>query len=114
MHHGKLVSISSGTTPHIHHSSHLRDRVITNTGIADLRGQSDSEVIKLLAVADPRFQDELLHIAKENGKSHAITEIPGLQRSNLPDYRRIAASKPWRDLGLLLGLLFGTDQPKTN
>ena len=36
---------------------HLRDIVVTEYGIADLRGQTDSEVIaRLLAVSDSRFQ----------------------------------------------------------
>src|SRR5215472_4587520 len=39
---------------------HLRDIVVTEYGIADLRGKSDRDVIAaMLAVADSRFQDEL-------------------------------------------------------
>jgi acyl-CoA hydrolase len=42
---------------------------ITEYGIADVRGQSDAEVIKrLLAISESRFQDELLARAKVNGK----------------------------------------------
>lgn len=48
---------------------HLRDIVVTEYGIADLRGQTDSEVIaRLLAISDSRFQDRLLAQAKEAGK----------------------------------------------
>src|SRR5215472_14678444 len=44
---------------------HLRDIVVTEYGIADLRGKSDRDVIAaMLAVADSRFQDELLRRAR--------------------------------------------------
>jgi acyl-CoA hydrolase len=46
---------------HVTIPRHLRDIVITEYGVADLRGQNDSEVVKrLIAVADSRFQDELV------------------------------------------------------
>ena len=109
VHHGKLVSNIVWNYGHTTIPRHLRDVVITEYGIADLRGQSDSEVIKrLLAVADSRFQDELLHIAKENGKVARDYEIPASQRSNLPDIVE-SRLKPWRDLGLLPDFPFGTD-----
>jgi len=48
---------------------HLRDIVVTEYGIADLRGQTDSEVIaRLLAISDSRFQPELMEQAKAAGK----------------------------------------------
>ncbi|MFB4394680.1 MULTISPECIES: acetyl-CoA hydrolase/transferase C-terminal domain-containing protein [unclassified Pseudomonas] len=48
---------------------HLRDIVVTEYGIADLRGQTDSEVIaRLLAISDSRFQGDLLVQAKKAGK----------------------------------------------
>ena len=54
---------------HITIPRHLRDIVVTEYGVADLRGQSDGEVIKrLIAVADSRFQDELVKQAKGHGK----------------------------------------------
>ncbi len=109
VHHGKLVSNIVWNYGHTTIPRHLRDVVITEYGIADLRGQSDSEVIKrLLAVADSRFQDELLHTAKENGKVARDYEIPASQRSNLPDIVE-SRLKPWRDLGLLPDFPFGTD-----
>jgi acyl-CoA hydrolase len=40
---------------------HLRDIIITEYGIADLRGKPDKDVImEMIKVADSRFQDELL------------------------------------------------------
>lgn len=48
---------------------HLRDIVVTEYGIADLRGQTDAEVIaRLLAISDSRFQGELIEQAKGAGK----------------------------------------------
>ncbi|MFK8329113.1 acetyl-CoA hydrolase/transferase C-terminal domain-containing protein [Pseudomonas sp. BJa5] len=48
---------------------HLRDVVVTEYGIADLRGQTDAEVIaRLLAISDSRFQAELMEQAKKAGK----------------------------------------------
>ncbi len=64
---------------------HLRDIVITEYGVADLRAQNDSEVIKrLLAIADSRFQPELLQAAKQHGKLAADYQLPEAQRHNLP------------------------------
>ena len=88
---------------------HLRDIVITEYGIADLRGHTDEEVIKrLLAIADSRFQPELVAIAKSNGKLNAAYEVPEVQRHNLPG-RIDAALKQWRDEGLLPDFPLGTD-----
>jgi acyl-CoA hydrolase len=48
---------------------HLRDIVITEYGIADLRGKSDAQVIEaLLNIADSRFQPALLDQAQMAGK----------------------------------------------
>ncbi|PWB32755.1 acetyl-CoA hydrolase [Pseudomonas sp. SDI] len=48
---------------------HLRDIVVTEYGIADLRGQTDAEVIaRLLAISDSRFQAELIEQAQQAGK----------------------------------------------
>jgi len=88
---------------------HLRDIVITEYGIADLRGHTDEEVIKrLLAITDSRFQGELVAVAKANGKLDARYQIPEAQRHNLPE-RIEAALKPWHDEGLLPDFPLGTD-----
>src|SRR5476651_1437470 len=48
---------------------HLRDIVITEYGIADLRGQTDAKVIEaLLNITDSRFQNELIEQAQKIGK----------------------------------------------
>jgi acyl-CoA hydrolase len=88
---------------------HLRDIVITEYGIADLRGQADNEVIKrLLAVADSRFQAELLASAKANGKLEADYQIPPSRRRNVP--QAIEQSLTGEGLKVLLpDFPFGTD-----
>lgn len=88
---------------------HLRDIVVTEYGIADLRGKSDREVIAaMLNVTDSRWQGELLHRAKDAGKIERNYEIPNEARDNTPD--AIARKlKPARDSGLLPDFPFGTD-----
>ena len=64
---------------------HLRDIIITEYGIADIRGKSDSEVIAaMLNITDSRFQDELLAKAKRNGKIVQDYVIPTEYRNNTP------------------------------
>jgi acyl-CoA hydrolase len=64
---------------------HLRDIVITEYGIADLRGQSDAECIKrLLAISDARFQGELLASAKKAGKIDKHFTLPSAWQNNCP------------------------------
>jgi Acetyl-CoA hydrolase/transferase C-terminal domain len=88
---------------------HLRDIVVTEYGVADLRGKSDADVIAaMLQVADSRFQGELARQAKDAGKLPKGFEIPGAHRENFPD-RIAAALKPARDAGLLPTFPFGTD-----
>lgn len=65
---------------------HLRDVIVTEYGIADLRGKSDSEIIEaLLAVADSRFQEELLAWAVAHEKISEDYVIPAQYRNNTPD-----------------------------
>ncbi|NIE76550.1 acetyl-CoA hydrolase/transferase family protein [Pantoea sp. Ap-967] len=64
---------------------HLRDIVVTEYGIADLRGQTDSEVIaRLLAVSDSRFQAELMAQAKRAGKLAKDFELDPRFSGNTP------------------------------
>ena len=88
---------------------HLRDIIVTEYGVADLRGKSDADVIAaMLAVADSRFQAELARQAKDAGKLPKNFEIPAAHRENFPE--RIArALKPAREAGLLPSFPFGSD-----
>ena len=83
--------------------------IITEYGIADIRGKSDREVIAaMLAITDSRFQDELLRQAKDAGKIEREFALPKSARDNTPD--AIArALKPAADAGLLPTFPFGTD-----
>jgi hypothetical protein len=88
---------------------HLRDVIVTEYGVADLRGKSDAEVIAaMLGVADSRFQSELARQAKDAGKLPKNFEIRAAQRENLPE-RVASALKPAREAGLLPSFPFGSD-----
>ena len=88
---------------------HLRDIVITEYGIADLRAATDAEVIAaLLNVADSRFQEPLLAQAKAAGKIRADYTIPERFRHNLPE-RVAGALRAARARGFFSEYPFGTD-----
>jgi acyl-CoA hydrolase len=94
---------------HVTIPRHLRDIVVTEYGVADLRGQPDSEVIRrLIAVADSRFQEDLVRQAKAHGKLPAGYEVPDRYRHNLPQALDDKLS-PWAQAGLLPDFPFGTD-----
>ena len=65
---------------------HLRDIVITEYGIADLRAQSDGEVAKrLLHIADSRFQPALLAQLQASGRIEPGYRIADAFRHNTPE-----------------------------
>jgi acyl-CoA hydrolase len=88
---------------------HLRDVIVTEYGVADLRGQSDSDVIKrLINIADSRFQDELLEFARDHGKVGREYSIPESARHNTPA-RLQEVLAPYQHNGLLPDYPFGTE-----
>ncbi len=88
---------------------HLRDIVITEYGIADLRGKRDKEIIsQMLNITDSRFQDQLMRQAKEHGKLPRDHRIPDRYRQNTPEMLRDRL-KPYQDQGHLSSFPFGTD-----
>jgi acyl-CoA hydrolase len=88
---------------------HLRDIVITEYGVADLRGCTDAECVKrLLSIADSRFQTALMHEAIAHGKLEADYEIPASAQRNSPEMLR-EILRPWRNSGVLPDFPFGTD-----
>jgi Acetyl-CoA hydrolase/transferase C-terminal domain len=88
---------------------HLRDIVVTEYGVADLRGRTDEEVIAaLLNVADSRFQEELLARARQAGKIRAGYRIPEPHRDNLPQ-RLARCLRPAHAAGFFSDYPFGTD-----
>jgi acyl-CoA hydrolase len=88
---------------------HLRDVVVTEYGIADLRGLTDQDVIAaLLNIADSRFQEDLKRQAQAAGKLRRDYQIPEQHRNNSPrvlEERFILA----RARGLFSEFPFGTD-----
>jgi hypothetical protein len=88
---------------------HLRDVIVTEYGVADIRGKTDAEVIAtMLQVTDSRFQGELARQAIDAGKLPKNFEIPAAYRENLPE-RIAGALKPAREGGLLPSFPFGSD-----
>jgi acyl-CoA hydrolase len=88
---------------------HLRDLVATEYGVADLRGQTDAEVVKrMLAIADSRFQEGLREQAVAHGKLERDYRIPDRFRQNTPEALRDRL-RPWRNAGHLPDFPFGTD-----
>jgi acyl-CoA hydrolase len=106
---GKTLSNIRWNYGHTTIPRHLRDIVVTEYGVADLRGKSDEDVIAaMLSVTDSRFQDELLREAKSHNKIGKNYEIPAQHRNNTPE--RIAkALQPFRKRGLLPDFPFGAD-----
>jgi acyl-CoA hydrolase len=94
---------------HVTIPRHLRDIVVTEYGVADLRGQPDAEVIqRLIAVADSRFQGDLVKQAKAHGKLPAGYQVPERYRHNLPAALEDKLH-PWAQAGLLPDFPFGTE-----
>jgi len=88
---------------------HLRDIVVTEYGVADLRGKSDRDtIVAMLSITDSRFQAELLRKAKDAGKVEKSFELPKNVRDNTPG-RVDRALMPFRQRGHLPVFPLGTD-----
>lgn len=108
-HRGRVESNLVWEYAHCTIPRHLRDVVVTEYGIADLRGKSDREVISaLLNVADSRFQEGLLAEAKRAGKIPADHRIADAFRANTPERLR-AGLAPLKARGLFPDFPFGHD-----
>jgi acyl-CoA hydrolase len=108
-HAGKLTSNILWNYPQTTIPRHLRDICITEYGIADLRGRTDSQCIAaMLNIADSRFQESLLGEAKAAGKIARSYRIPDEHRNNRPKALE-AALEPYRKHGLFSTFPFGTD-----
>jgi len=106
---GKTVSNIVWNYGHTTVPRHLRDIVVTEYGIADLRGQPDCEVInRMLSICDARFQDEIIKSAKAAGKIANNYQLPETFRKNTP-YRLEEALSPHVRNGNLPAFPFGTD-----
>ncbi len=88
---------------------HLRDIVVTEYGIADLRGRTDAEVAgALIAIADRRFQDTLRARAVAAGKLPRGWRVPEAALGNTPQ-ALAARLQPLGRQGLLPPFPLGTD-----
>lgn len=88
---------------------HLRDIVVTEYGIANLRSKTDREVIEaLVGIMDARFQHAFVRDAQRAGKLPKNYRIADAARGNTPEHlhERYAA---WLPRGLFPLLPFGTD-----
>ena len=92
---------------HVTIPRHLRDIVITEFGIADLRDACDEDcVLAIAAIADARFAPALLGAAKRNGKLRADA-APDTSRNTAARLREAMA--PFRRDGLLPDYPLGSD-----
>lgn len=88
---------------------HLRDIVVNEYGIADLRGASDQDVIAaMLSITDRQFQKDLLQVAKANCKINKKFELKSPWRKNSQG-ALLRKLQPYRQDGLLPDYPFGTD-----
>ena len=106
---GQLTSNLVWSYGHCTIPRHLRDIVVTEYGVAHLRGRTDREVIaSLLNVTDSRFQETLLAQAKAARKIPADYRIPDVFRNNTPA-RLATALAGHRRGGFFSEYPFGTD-----
>jgi acyl-CoA hydrolase len=88
---------------------HLRDIVVTEYGIADLRGRTDEEcVAAMLNITDSRFQEPLLAQAKGSGKIAGDYRIPDPYRNNTAETLEQQLEALRKD-GFFSEYPFGTD-----
>jgi len=94
---------------HVTIPRHLRDLLVTEYGIADLRGRTDEEVIEeTLAVTDAAAQPALIERAQREGKLSQSYALPALHQDNrAQSYERVLSRL--RKEGLFPAFPFGTE-----
>ena len=108
--HGESRSSVLWNYGHVTIPRHLRDVMVTEYGIADLRGASDSECIeRMLALADARFEPALRQQAVAAGKlsPRAVTAAAASPRHSADSL--VAALRPFRADGTLPDYPLGCD-----
>ncbi|HKJ65184.1 MAG TPA: acetyl-CoA hydrolase/transferase C-terminal domain-containing protein [Desulfopila sp.] len=106
---GKVKSNIVYNYGHTSIPKHLRDIIVTEYGIADVRGKADAQIIEeILKITDSRFQDDLIKKAKSNGKLAPDFELAPEYRQNTPE-RLNSLLKPFQADGHLPLFPFGTD-----
>src|SRR5207253_4615907 len=69
---GRLTSSIRWSHAHVTLPRHLRDIIVTEYGVADLRGMTDRDCIAaMLSIADARLQPALVEAATRAGKADA-------------------------------------------
>ncbi|HNX24663.1 MAG TPA: acetyl-CoA hydrolase/transferase C-terminal domain-containing protein [Spirochaetota bacterium] len=88
---------------------HLRDIIVTEYGIADVRGKPDKDIIaEMINISDSRFQQQLVRQAKKSGKLPDNYEIPEEYRNNTPQ-KIEAFIRPYQAQGHFKQFPYGTD-----
>ena len=106
---GKTVSNIVWSYGHETLPWHLRDIIVTEYGVADLRGKTENEAIKeMLKITDSRFQSALQKKARQAGKLEQDWTIPAPYTDNNPEVIKRALGRA-RDEQLLNEFPFGTD-----
>jgi acyl-CoA hydrolase len=110
---GRLVSNIRWTYGNTSIPRQLRDIIVTEYGIADIRGKPDGEVAAaMLAVADSTFQERLQWAAREAGKLRRGFALPDRARANTAERIR-GILEPARKQGLLPAFPLGTEMTET-
>jgi acyl-CoA hydrolase len=109
-HHGRQIrsnivwTYANATVPRS-----LRDIIVSEYGIADVRGKSDRDTIAaMVGIADGRFQGQLMAAAQRAGKLERSFSLPSYAAANNPE-RLQAALAPARRGGLLPAFPLGSD-----
>jgi acyl-CoA hydrolase len=107
--HGKVTSNIVWKYAHATIPRHLRDMVVTEYGVADLRGRTDREIVEaLVGVMDARFQDAFVADAVRSGKLPRDYRVPDAARENRAEALR-ARLAPLRERGEFQELPFGSE-----
>ena len=97
-------SYGHGTVPR-----HMKDVIVSEYGVADLRGRTDeATIVEMLGLAEAPFQEGLLVKARVAGKVAKSFRLPAAYARNTPGALQEALS-PARAAGLLPPFPFGTD-----
>ncbi|MBC7754398.1 MAG: acetyl-CoA hydrolase, partial [Moraxellaceae bacterium] len=90
----KRISNIINETGHFTIPRHLRDIVITEYGIADIKGKTDEDCVKaLLNITDSQFQNELLKKAQSKNKISKDYQIPLMYQNNTLEKLKILSQK---------------------
>ena len=107
--HGTVTSNIVWSHPQTTIPRHLRDIVVTEYGVADLRGKTDREVVEALVdIMDARFVDDFVSEAKRAGKLPKQYRVDERTRNNTPE-ALAERFRPWRERGFFPALPFGSD-----